>query len=518
MKTVINNESSPNSLSISLQHWLLGLVLCCGGALVWVLLLSYAGEFLTWYFNRGNAFETRSVSLRENGEPMVAITRFRYGGRENSVEHQTVDGKPLVLEPHELNQQRNHWQSSLFTNGFYYGHPFQYPNHLWIDAREPLPWRSRLLTFIEGNWQGVGSRQWFFRWPDRAGGSGFFEGFDFKTRHRIGYIGMDGFSETEPPVAEQFPAWDRNKSDAAAFVTAGGINSFPPVVTAIVLSEPGERMEYGLWFVTPKRDRLFVINLTRRSIVATRVLTGKLLGTGNQEQTRGDSQPYLSVPHRNPKLALLWEDHFEVVSPTLQTVREIYFPKELHGKVYSLAELPSGEFEDSYTDRSLDPRVIPVEEHFIRFNDRGETTLRKTVAIPRTPSSGYWSADPYLPPLSLMPITVAKWLVEDYSMSSLQGGGQPFRRPGEPLTWSIRLQALRVFIGLIGWPFWLTLLSGLPFAALCAWRQRTLPVSNFDRLAWPLLLSVFGIVGWVAFRTHRTKESRIERRTLAQSF
>lgn len=81
--------------------------------------------------------------------------------------------------------------------------------------------------------------------------------------------------------------------------------------------------------------------------------------------------------------------------------------------------------------------------------------------------------------------------------------GKVLRQPDEPLTWSLQLRALQITIRRLGWIFWMGLLSGIPFAALCVWRQRTLPVSNFDRVAWPLLLCVFGIVGWVAFLTHR---------------
>ncbi|MCX7421925.1 MAG: hypothetical protein NT013_20590 [Planctomycetia bacterium] len=506
MKSESSNLQSANSLSIGAQRLLLGLLLCCGGTIVWTALLGWVGEWATTWLNRGQTSESRSVHLQTNGELCVAVQHYgRNPYESSSVEYQTLDGQPIVLEPDELTRARNSWSTSSFPLNYYNLRHAPNAYNLWIDAPEPLPWSLRLPQFAEGDWSTAHRREWFFRWPRRAGGSGYFEGFDLQTKRRIGFIGMNGFSETAPPAADQFPAWDSNKSATAAFAAHGGIYTLPQSVAAMLLNEPGESPEFGLWLITPKRDRMFVINLTRRSIVATRVLTGKLLGTGKRDQTTDNSQSYRSVQHANPTLALLWADRLEVVSPTLQTLREIRFPKELHGKVSSLTELPSGEFEESYADRSPNPLKIPAEQHFVRFNDRGEVTLRKTVTVPLPKASPYWFAEQYLMPLSLTPIYAVSWVTPSFSGYFYDLDGNPLRQPDEPMTWSLRLKAFQIGMSSLGWngSFWLTVISGLPFAGLCAWRQRTLPTSRFDRIAWPLLLCLFGVVGWVAFLTHR---------------
>jgi hypothetical protein len=444
------------------------------------------------------------VHLRLNGEPCVTVQRYRRDRVERSIEYQTLNGQPIVLDPDELTQTRN-WSTTSFPTN--YDNQRHAPNayNLWIDAPEPLPWSMSLPQFMDGDWSTRHQREWYFRWPRRAGGSGFFEGYDLKTKRRIGFIGMSGFSETVPRAADQFPAWDSNKSATAAFVTQGSIHTLPQAISAMALNKPGESPEYGLWFITPKRDRLFVINLTRRSIVATRELTGKLLGTGQRDQTGNDSLSHRGVPQTNPTLTLLWEDRLEVVSPTLQTVREIRFPKELQRKVSSLMELPSGEFEESYSDRSPQPLVIPAEQHFFRFNDRGEVTLRKSVTVPLSQSSPYWSAEQYFMPLSLTPICALSWVTPSFTGYFYDENGNPLRQPDEPMTWNLQLRAIQIGLTSLGWnaSFWLTVFSGLPFGGLCAWRQRTLPTSLFDRIAWPLLVCAFGVVGWIAFRTHR---------------
>ncbi len=499
MSTASFNSRFENSLSTSLQRWLLGLVLCCGGAIVWAVMLSWSAEWATWWFNREHLFESRTVALRTNGEPYVITSRYSRDGLVRTDEYKTVDGQTIVLEQDELNQKPKTWQATLFSTIFASWPVWSGQQHQWIDAPEPLPWLQSLLHFVEGH-QYTGGRQWYFRWPRHAGGTGYFEGYDLKTKHRIGFIGLNGFSETVPAAVDQFPAWDSSKTATAVLVSQGNGGHFPPNSMTIVMNEPGESPEHGLWFITPKRDRLFVINLTRRSVVAKRVLTEKLLGISVQQESSGNSQ---LETH-----ALLWTDRLEIVSPTLETQREIHFPTERHGKVTTFSELPSGEFEASHIDPSSQPGVIPADQHFVRFNDKGEVTLRRTVTVPLAKPSEYWSADQNLAPLSLMPIGLAGWLAPYWSGNFYEQGDQglkPFRHPDEPLTWSLRLKILRWFIRMHSGsvPFWLTLLSGLPFAALCVWRQRALPATRIDRIAWPLLLSVFGIVGWVAFRTHR---------------
>ncbi len=491
MTTPSPNARSTRSLATSLQHWLLGLLLCCGAAIVWALLLSWVGAGLSWWLNRAQSFESRSVSLRANGEPIVAIQRYNRDRRNVSVEHETVDGKPIVLEPEELVTTTKGWQMSSFPTSYLDLRRALHEYKMWIDAPEPFPWSISLLQFVDGDLYSGNGRQWYFRWPRRAGGSGFFEGFDLKTKRRVGFIGTSGFSETAPPIADEFPAWDVNKSKTAAFITAYNGGQFPPSPIGMTLSEPGQSLEHGLWFVTPQRDRLFVINLTRRSVVLTRTLTGKLLGTSIQQNVTESS--------REVVLALWWEDRLEIVSPTLKTLREIPFPSELQGKISTFTELATGEFEASHW--SISPK--PGDQHFVRFNDRGEVTLRKTVTVPVATASGIWFAEPFLTPLSLMPISVVYWLAPYRSGFVWDENLKPIRQPDEPLTWSLQLRALRIVIRNLGWTFWTGLLSGLPFAALCVWRQRTLPLSNFDRVAWPLLLCLFGIVGWIAFLTHR---------------
>lgn len=500
MTTPSPNPRSTCSLKTSLQHWLLGLLLCCGGAIVWAMLISWVGAGLSWWLNRDQSFESRTVFLRANGEPIVTVNRYSRDGRHGSSEHQTVDGKPIFLEPDEHDKTPKTWQMSPFPTSYMDERRAVHEFNRWIDAPEPFPWSLGLLQFVDGDQYSGNGRQWYFRWPRRAGGSGFFEGFDLKTKRRVGFIGMSGFSETTPPVADQFPAWDVNKSKTAAFITAYNNGQFPPSPVGMTLNEPGQALEHGLWFVTPQRDRLFVINLTRRSVVTTRALSGKLLGTSIQQNVTGGSREVL--------LALLWEDRLEIVSPTLKTLREIPFPSELRGQISTFSELATGEFEASHWGTSPKPGVIPADQHFVRFNDRGEVTLRKTVTVPVATASGIWFAEQFLTPLSLMPISIVYWLAPYRSGFVVDENLKPIRQPDEPLTWSLQQRALRIVIRNLGWTFWTGLLSGLPFAALCVWRQRRLPVSSFDRVAWPLLLCVFGIVGWVAFLTHRRRPTR----------
>ncbi len=494
MPTPSPNPKAASSLSTSIQHWLLGLLLCCGGAIVWGLLVSWVGAGLSWWLNRDQTFESRTVQLRADGEPIVTVSRSSLGGRAASSELQTVDGKPVVIESDEFPLAAKSWHASPFPTSYMDERRSLHEHKLWIDAPEPLPWSLSLLQFVDGDLSAEEARKWYFRWPRHAGGSGFFEGFDNKTKRRIGYLGMSGFSEAEPPAADHFPAWDANKSKTAALITAYNNAFFPPYPIGITLSEPGQSLQHGLWFITPQRDRLFVINLTRRT-VTVHPLADKLLGTSIQQVVSGGSREIV--------LALQWEDRLEVVSPTLKTLREIPFPVELRGKISTFSELKTGEFEASYWGTSSKPGVLPADQHFVRFNDRGEITLRKTVSLPIATRSDYWPAEVFVVPLSMVPLSVVSWLAPYRSAFVVDENQQPIRQPDEPWTWSLQLRAMRIVIRSFGWLFWTGLLSGLPFGVLCWRKQRLFGASLGARVAWVLLVYSFGLVGWIAFVAHR---------------
>ena len=143
MTTPSPNPRVTPSLAMSLQRWLLGLLLCCGGAIVWTALLACVGSWTTWWLNRDQTYESRTVLLRENGEPVVAVTRNRRNGRDHSVEHQTVDGKPIELAPSEISRTPKSWYSSSFPTSYTNSRLAPHEFNRWIDAPEPFPWSLR---------------------------------------------------------------------------------------------------------------------------------------------------------------------------------------------------------------------------------------------------------------------------------------------------------------------------------------------------------------------------------------
>ncbi|MBC7816442.1 MAG: hypothetical protein IAG10_06075, partial [Planctomycetaceae bacterium] len=89
----------------------------------------------------------------------------------------------------------------------------------------------------------------------------------------------------------------------------------------------------------------------------------------------------------------------------------------------------------------------------------------------------------------------------------LNESGQLLLKPGERLTLSSAFRAMDRYIrgGVgVGWTaLVLCLLSGIPFAVLCWRKQRLFGASRSECFAWMLLVYSFGLVGWIAFVTHR---------------
>jgi hypothetical protein len=69
-------------------------------------------------------------------------------------------------------------------------------------ATSPLPWDERLHSFADGGSPAV---YWYFLSEGRADGTGYFAGYDSRSKLCIGYLGTAGFRQDPLPVEERFP-------------------------------------------------------------------------------------------------------------------------------------------------------------------------------------------------------------------------------------------------------------------------------------------------------------------------
>lgn len=485
---------------------LLGLVLSVGGAIVWLVIVAISSEWLAQWFHGEKVLEGQSIVFRRSGEPVIEVHRF-YGlrGSRQSREFRTLDDQPVELSDHEANVSYDHtWQVGPLSrpmidtraNG-----PMR-----WQDAPEPLPWSLRQSLFSVYDARGSNPQFWFLHWPERRGGSAYWTVYDSTSKAWLGYLGRAGWSASVPPLADQFPAWDENKRDIAQIINDQPFFSFPPWGVSILALDDSPQPDVGLLYVTPHRDAIYVINQRRRTVEVGRMFP--------DAPPRGISVRRRSVEVPDPldesialilrgPLLLSWPDHLEFTTATLKSIRTIPLPEELRDQTFQLVEQQEGAFLAEYQSLRSRPGVTSEDHRLVWFNEKGEVTRQRTVSLPAPPSYSDLESEYLAPPLSLMPISILQlW-------PKLRGGylfahdAEFLRGPDDPLTWSLLWKRFYYLVKESAWPLALCLLSGLPFAVACSWRQRRVSASRLERVAWPLLVYLFGLVGWIAFVAHR---------------
>lgn len=158
--------------------WPLALATIVGGG---ALVVWFAALMLAWSiysaFDQREIELSREVVVREDGEPLLRT----YG--LNGYEYLTLEGKPAP--------------ESEFRVLFAAALPPDSVRALTADFPASLSVLSQ--RFDDGD-----RIRWYLLYDSRKSGTGWLEGFDLTTRHRIGYIGRSGFRRDMPPAEDRF--------------------------------------------------------------------------------------------------------------------------------------------------------------------------------------------------------------------------------------------------------------------------------------------------------------------------
>lgn len=493
-----------------IARWLLGLVLAVGGAMVWLMFVSFLSEWLAQRLNEKQSREQRHQSLefRESGEPIIHIRRITLDNALHTEEYRTLDGQAVEVEPGEISKMQGHsWMVGTFPKP-YLNTP---SGALRIqEAPVPLPPKLRWSLYSVYDLRGMNPQHWFLKWPDRPGGSAYWSVYDAMTKTLQGYLGRSGWSQSVPAEGDQFPAWDQNQRDIALIVSDRIDWTFPPNGTGLMVLDDSTRPDVGLLYVTPRRDTIYVINQRHRTVEVARTLTDEsLLGIAVQSNDARPSSSLLDGTVMATSVLLTWPDRLEFVTPRMKTIRTVSLPAELRGKSFTLVDLKSGGFVAEFQRSPIRRDSSVAEQELVWFNDSGEVTQRRTVSLPARYYWFDWQPDRFLPPLSLMPIYLTHLWPQIHSGYLVDENGQLLHKPDEPLTWSVLWKALCITAKASPWPLGLCLLSGLPFAIACCVRQLRFGASRFEHVAWPLLVYLFGLAGWVAFVADRARREAV---------
>lgn len=509
-RSMTTNRRSMNTV---IARWLLGLVLAVGGANVWMVAVHIASHWLAKRVETHLVWDSRDVVFRESGEPVLQLNR-NVGYSFFPGEYRTLDDEPVTLS--EAEQRRAWdpmWRMALFPevprlwlNNARFGGPRRL-----VDVATPLPWSVRV-------WEHSIHRLnrppefWFLTWPDRPGGTTYLTNYDSTTNAVRGHLSLAGFTAEKPSDEQALPAWDRNQRDVGRLISDSPNYVLPQTRNTSFLLTEGREPDVGLLYLTPARDAIYVINQTRRTVELARTFRDEpLRGVSAMPQSRTEVRDPVHGFHQvmlSARLALRRSDRLEFVGPDFQTTSTVTLPEDLRDRSFDLSVLKSG----GYVARYYTPRWMQDfpsnENQLLWFTDDGTVTQRRTVPgheFDRSWATRWFLCREYevVNPLALMP-----WHLSALWTNSEAGTvtGDDLRLIGttdEPTTWSIRQRAITTLIRRFPWSTGICLLSGMPFAIACWRRLRRVGASWFERLAWPALVYLFGLVGWIAFIAHR---------------
>ncbi len=491
------NESSNRFVTrTAIARLLLGCVLCVGGSLVWMAVVKTASMLLANSLNSPKiaASLVHRIQLRHHAEPLIHIENPGYPRVD---QYTTLAGQPVSLNVRE--------KTRLNSGPFYVsqsGQPDYYHHgelRSWRveDAPVPMPWTYRHSIFRVPQQIGRFGESWYFVWPDRPGGSGFFVGYNDFTKGRIGYLGLSGKSETRPAESDQFPAWDADPRGVALLNGSGyGMPFSSQSWYGSELQINDVPQETGTLLLSPRRDAIHLVNLTRGAVSGRTDLPDRLSGFTTRTVIR-DEWP----PRSERQLVLIWPDRLEFTTTALESLQTIRLPDELRNRPLTMAEQDGSQWVAA-AEEPYRRGMISRKYELLWFTTAGEVTRREHLTLPF--DYNFWDETDFHQLLSFMPVSLSRIVLREWYGHFWRFQDGSTRQPGEPPSLAVLQRGLRIYVGRYPWIVWPCLASGLPFAIACCWRLRK-NGSWLDRLSWPPLVYLFGLVGWVAFVTHRSK-------------
>jgi hypothetical protein len=406
--------------------------------------------------------EEEEICFLADGTLLVA---FHPDGFRGGTRYHDLQGNPVTLSEEEITGQL---RGTLL--------PASPPQ-----ATDKLAWDERLRSLPDGRWPAT---YWYFLSDGRREGTGFFVGYDSKSKMCIGYLGTAGFRSEPLPVQELFPfdgpTWDVVNSRLLAAGPSFGPTSHP-------VRESGGRAPQGFlseWdaYVFGRDGRLYHADLHDRTVQVV-LEHSQLRSVAHSISPKDGNRGVLY------RLAVRTDDAILVLDTQGQLLARYPIPEALRALDLTFAE--------SKTDEAVLYWISPED---------GLATEKKHRI--------YW----------------------------VQADGQ-FREAAVTLAHSGELQSVRLFggvtmpspLGLIGtvlrdrykdlltkgvsatpaeacirtltefWPALATAqLIAFGLAVLCSRRQARYGVSRTERIVWPLFVLLLGLPGWIGYRFGRS--------------
>jgi hypothetical protein len=274
----------------------LATVLAVGAGFAWMVAESWVVSVANQLFSPREPNE--QLVFTEDGQPLVQNSTYF---PNNTTVYRTLDGEDVKnLDQYEL-QNGNGWLPGP-----------DMPEYRRLD------WRSRIIGFNEPSGMPY---YWYLIADGEARGQGYFRGYDAKTKHPVGYLGLAGFRTDPPPVAEQFEIDRRSYGYWSSFAGQSGIQGQEP--NSYWRGEPPA-------IFLDSGESLFRVDLRHRS-VASVPLDGKVVSVGNIGQpVRVPEEPRAI---QKTRIGIRQADRVVLLDDSGTTLRSIPIPPDARARL-----------------------------------------------------------------------------------------------------------------------------------------------------------------------------------------
>jgi hypothetical protein len=438
------------------QPLVLAAVLAAGFAVVWGLLGLWAVEVAGHV--AGLDPESEALVFLADGTPRLTRSAGRYGAQ-----YCDLDGNPV---PAPVGDHAGH------LNG-----------HRLAAAPRPakgdVPWDERVRCFSDGHTPAV---YWYFVSDGRADGTGYFVGYDSRSRALVGYLGTAGFRDASPAAEELFPFGGRTSGPHAAVLCTlhhHNPTGHPPDH----LSGQAPRGSVSTWdvYVVGRDHKIYHAGLHNRTVhvaLDEPRLRSAALAAGVNDPVRG-------TPYR---LAARTDDAVMVLDERGGLLQRYPIPETLRGRDLTFAETTTGEAllywksPDDFLATEADYRIAWVAPDGRSREAAG--TLRAGGGVPLQVFAGVMVPSP---------LVLGGYVVI----------GRPYDLCNEGLSATYPEALARALTEF--WPALLIAqLVGAGLAVLCHRRQVRYGAGRAERVVWPLFVLLVGLPGWVGYRFGRS--------------
>ncbi len=225
----------------------LATILAGGALVVWTIAIGFVGALIIARSLNGRMNE--HLQILNNGQALIFVPQRMRG--QSTYTYLTLDHQVTTLDAVVGEERTSSQPASLGQYMVGSGH-LRAPGD--VAFRSEIASRRTICGVNDGT--GAGGTYWYIVREKGTEGRTFFEGFDSRSRHRVGYLGRSGFRLDPPPPDDQFVIGARSLGAAAP-----GFNSVPGGVPRMALSANRPAI-----VAVMSEDQLYLVNLTARSV------------------------------------------------------------------------------------------------------------------------------------------------------------------------------------------------------------------------------------------------------------